>query len=346
MTNPAKVEEWIVPTDEDAKRRPECRYRDGVGLTARRGILVAVDPVRKEFPFVVQAQGGAVSRWRHCEISRSAPERAADPEPDPPDNRGPAVLVYGSVLGGFRRIGPLPSDSPAEEEEAEWRPKSIFDDPRFAGMIPVYLKFTDEAARQKFIAEHATSTAGTVDAGESRNGECNASTRLPPASQDAPPCVAPGPGYRDAKFPDDYQERIEVSEDGNEWAPAYLMRIDTGEPKPYITLDYNRWKYARVPLPAAPLPIVTPELRSALGPDGTWKPSPPVLEARKVYRFTGPKNENCKVCYVGVNVFTQGKVFCREDNTAFDLGWQEVSRWITPAVGGEGANAKVAGNAE
>jgi hypothetical protein len=61
------VPEWIVPTDEHAKQRPECEVRDketGLWWTKRTLLAVYESPA----PFVTVTKGGALAQWRQCRI--------------------------------------------------------------------------------------------------------------------------------------------------------------------------------------------------------------------------------------------------------------------------------------
>lgn len=63
--------EWVVPTDEDALKRPKCRVRDCESHNWMSATLYAVV---KENPgcgsFYVSMPGRAVQGWKYCEIKK------------------------------------------------------------------------------------------------------------------------------------------------------------------------------------------------------------------------------------------------------------------------------------
>ena len=61
---------WRVPTDEDAKSRPKCRYRDKQREDWREGILLHVSATTANLPepFAVIRGDGACDVFTYCEV--------------------------------------------------------------------------------------------------------------------------------------------------------------------------------------------------------------------------------------------------------------------------------------
>jgi len=62
------VPEWITPTDEHAKQRPGCEVRDNDSDVWLKRTLVYVRPLRHDYCFVVENNGGAINNWKQCRI--------------------------------------------------------------------------------------------------------------------------------------------------------------------------------------------------------------------------------------------------------------------------------------
>ena len=62
-------ERWRVPTDEDAKRRPECRVRDSHGEEWKVGMVLYLrQPEVTAYPFYIVDNRNNVVPYRYCEI--------------------------------------------------------------------------------------------------------------------------------------------------------------------------------------------------------------------------------------------------------------------------------------
>jgi hypothetical protein len=59
------IPEWITPTDEHAKQRPECEVRDGEANEWNPFMLVRVN--RSSRPFVCECDN-MISSWKCCRI--------------------------------------------------------------------------------------------------------------------------------------------------------------------------------------------------------------------------------------------------------------------------------------
>jgi len=62
------VPEWITPTDEDAKQRPECEVRDCDNHEWKKRKLIYVRPYAHSYPFVTDFQGQGECCWSQCRI--------------------------------------------------------------------------------------------------------------------------------------------------------------------------------------------------------------------------------------------------------------------------------------
>jgi hypothetical protein len=62
------VPEWITPTDEHAKQRPECEVRDNDDHEWKERTLVYVRPHKHAYPFVTDTAGHGECCWKQCRI--------------------------------------------------------------------------------------------------------------------------------------------------------------------------------------------------------------------------------------------------------------------------------------
>ena len=64
------IPEWITPTDEHAKQRPECEVRDYEGEAWQKGrTLIRVrDGDSMSSKFLTDTNDCAVATWKHCRI--------------------------------------------------------------------------------------------------------------------------------------------------------------------------------------------------------------------------------------------------------------------------------------